>query len=661
MSLVRCLLLSVRGLGARGLGMPAGLLLLALLGLSSLGVARAQAPTDPYGADPPGRVGRVADAQGPVWWFDLEQGQWLEAQRNRPVTAGDRIATGRDARAEVRIGSTSFRLAEGTEVEWLRLDDDRVRVQLHRGSMAVRLRSRDIAAETEFGTDEAWFQPQRGGLYRLDRQDDTTWVGPWRGELRVMGEPGLAIDSGQRLQLWREGPQRQLRERPVAVLDDAFAAWVLRDDRAEERTASAAYVSPEMTGFEDLDRHGRWENHPEYGAVWFPTAVAVDWVPYRHGRWMWIRPWGWTWVDDAPWGFAPFHYGRWVTVRGRWCWVPGTYVSRPAYAPALVAWIGGPPLGIGIRVGAPALSWVPLAPWEVYHPHYRVSPGYHQRVNPPPDPRRRLPPTPRTSHAQQWANQAVPQAVTTWSSDRFAPPGRAPLPSARVDDTHRPPPPTVSRPPAREDATPRVQPPPLPLLQPPRAQPHPGQPQGPHGPQSPQTPHTQPAEPVQAPTQAPIQAPVRPPQADRPGAGTPVAPAPGADDRGPRRRFNDGPVDERPASRPAPRLEPRPEATPMPGPGSASPRPGQTAPILITPPQAVQPVSPPQTVQPVSPPPAALPPKPLPPKAGPHPEPKAAQPAAPVRETPRDTSREKERDKDNDRVRNTGRDKQAQQ
>jgi hypothetical protein len=25
-----------------------------------------------------------------------------------------------------------------------------------------------------------------------------------------------------------------------------------------------------------------------------------------------MSPWGWTWVDNAPWGFAPFHYGRWV-------------------------------------------------------------------------------------------------------------------------------------------------------------------------------------------------------------------------------------------------------------------------------------------------------------------------------------------------------------
>ncbi len=75
-----------------------------------------------------------------------------------------------------------------------------------------------------------------------------------------------------------------------------------------------------------------------------PRVVASGWAPYSTGRWAWVQPWGWTWVDDAPWGFAPFHYGRWVYLRNSWCWAPGSYVRRPVYAPALVAWIGGPRL-----------------------------------------------------------------------------------------------------------------------------------------------------------------------------------------------------------------------------------------------------------------------------------------------------------------------------
>jgi hypothetical protein len=80
---------------------------------------------------------------------------------------------------------------------------------------------------------------------------------------------------------------------------------------------------------------------------------------------------GWTWVDTAPWGWAPYHYGRWVSVNGYWAWAPGPAVVRPAYAPALVAFFGGHGGGVsvGIGVGGPVVGWValgwgePVVPW----------------------------------------------------------------------------------------------------------------------------------------------------------------------------------------------------------------------------------------------------------------------------------------------------------
>jgi hypothetical protein len=87
-------------------------------------------------------------------------------------------------------------------------------------------------------------------------------------------------------------------------------------------------------------------------------------------------------VDDAPWGYAPFHYGRWVFVGGGWAWVPGPIVARPMYAPAMVAWVGGPGFGVGIAVGGgPAVGWFPLGPREVFVPGYAYSPAYIERVN----------------------------------------------------------------------------------------------------------------------------------------------------------------------------------------------------------------------------------------------------------------------------------------
>ena len=131
-----------------------------------------------------------------------------------------------------------------------------------------------------------------------------------------------------------------------------------------------------MVGYEDLDDYGDWRDDSNYGHVWFPNQVAVGWAPYHAGHWDWISPWGWTWVDDSPWGYAPFHYGRWVSVGGRWGWVAGPVAVQAVYAPALVVFIGGGPGGVGGNVG-----WFPLGPREVYVPSYHVSQAYVNRVN----------------------------------------------------------------------------------------------------------------------------------------------------------------------------------------------------------------------------------------------------------------------------------------
>jgi hypothetical protein len=222
-----------------------------------------------------------------------------------------------------------------------------------------------------------------------------------------------------------------------------------------------------MTGYEDLDRHGRWESHPEYGPLWMPTTVVSGWAPYRYGHWTWISPWGWTWVDDAPWGFAPFHYGRWVAVSGRWCWAPGRYVARPVYAPALVAWVGNP----RVHPGPPLVGWVPLAPREAYYPHYARRPSYWKSVN---YAQLHLLPqgTPRTIPTQpiRYANQGVPGGLSAVPSTALVP--RRPVapvvaqidPQIRSNLSNQPlrphvPPPGVARtiavPGAGNDITPR--------------------------------------------------------------------------------------------------------------------------------------------------------------------------------------------------------------
>ncbi len=119
--------------------------------------------------DPPGRVGRLAALQGEAWVFEPEQGEWVAALLNRPITGGDLITTGEGASLELQIGSTTLLLGSQTEFEALRLDDERLQFRLQRGQLALLVRSPDVAAELEVLHPEARFQPLRAGLYRVDR------------------------------------------------------------------------------------------------------------------------------------------------------------------------------------------------------------------------------------------------------------------------------------------------------------------------------------------------------------------------------------------------------------------------------------------------------------------------------------------------------------
>lgn len=150
----------------------------------------------------------------------------------------------------------------------------------------------------------------------------------------------------------------------------------------EEHSVSSRYVSAGVTGYEDLDDYGSWHSDADYGNYWVPNDVNSGWVPYHEGHWAWVAPWGWTWVDAEPWGFAPFHYGRWAIINGSWGWVPGPVAVRPVYAPALVGFVGGGGFGVAVSFGnTEGVGWFPLGPRDVYVPPYRVDPVYVQRIN----------------------------------------------------------------------------------------------------------------------------------------------------------------------------------------------------------------------------------------------------------------------------------------
>lgn len=114
--------------------------------------------------------------------------------------------------------------------------------------------------------------------------------------------------------------------------------------------------------YDGLSPYGNWVNNQDYGYVWVP-AVSNFRPYYSNGHWVYTT-FGWTWVSDYNWGWAPFHYGRWMhDMAFGWMWVPGY-----EWGPAWVSWRGGggyygwaplgPGMGINISIGSiPYNNW----------------------------------------------------------------------------------------------------------------------------------------------------------------------------------------------------------------------------------------------------------------------------------------------------------------
>jgi FecR protein len=356
----------------------ATLTVLAVLALAANGLARADE------GDPPSRVARLSYVEGAVSFQPAGLPDWTAAERNRPLTSGDRLWTDQESVAELDLGDAVLRLGAMTGFAFLNLDDRFAQIQLSAGILIVRVWDTSSGQSYEIDTPQLAVQLTQPGAYRVevDEPGNTTLVKVSEGEaMALSSDARLAIDAQQVMVFTGSASGTSLSYNAASLgPPDDLDTWSATRDRQQQESPSRQYVADDTPGTYELDDNGRWQSTPEYGYVWTPAVVVAAWVPFRFGHWVWIAPWGWTWIDDAPWGYATFHYGRWVFLRGSWCWVPGPRPLRPVYAPALVAWAHGPGFS-GPGAAAPNVGWFPLGPHEVYAPAGRVSEGYLRNVN----------------------------------------------------------------------------------------------------------------------------------------------------------------------------------------------------------------------------------------------------------------------------------------
>jgi hypothetical protein len=346
--------------------------------------------------DPPGRVARLGFIRGNVSFEPAGTEDWVSAVINRPLTTGDKLWNDNDSFSELHLGSASIRLGSNTGFTFLNLTDNMTQVQLTEGTLNIRVRRLGDDETFEVDTPNLAFTLLRPGNYKVNVNEagDATVVVVRDGQGEVSGGGSAYTIHPEEVGTFNGTDQIDADIESWDNSSDDFDEWCSERDRRIDHSVSARYVSNDVIGYEDLDEYGGWRPTQEYGTIWFPHVSVVGWAPYHYGHWAYIAPWGYTWVDDAPWGFAPFHYGRWVVVGGVWGWVPapprpvvvGVVYVRPVYAPALVAWVGGPRFAVGVGVGGGFaagvnVGWFPLGPREVYVPSYHVSRNYVNNVN----------------------------------------------------------------------------------------------------------------------------------------------------------------------------------------------------------------------------------------------------------------------------------------
>jgi hypothetical protein len=356
---------------------------------------------DPSLAGPPGGLGSNVGDQGqpppdvagpPVARLSIVNGgvsvrrgdspDPVAAVPNAPVLAGDTIAVGAGGRAEVQFDfANRLRLGNAAEARMAEMQPGRYHIELAHGTATFSV-FRDSRAQVEVSTPNVSIRPLAQGQFRVwVRDDGQTVVTVRAGEAEIYTQRGSQrVHQGQTMFVRGTAQDPEYQIAAAGALDE-WDNWNQERDRMLDSARSYQYVSPEVTGAQDLDAYGQWVNDPSYGEVWTPR-VSPGWTPYGDGSWTWEDYYGWTWVGAEPWGWAPYHYGNWFYGSAGWCWWPGLRAGV-FFRPALVGFFGfGNFLGIGLGFGGWGhVGWVPLAPYERFSPWYgRGGYGFGSRL-----------------------------------------------------------------------------------------------------------------------------------------------------------------------------------------------------------------------------------------------------------------------------------------
>jgi FecR protein len=296
---------------------------------SFVSLASAQTAPEQDDHDSHARIVRISYVEGQVL---LDNGRGYESvTMNVPVTERNWLQTRSDGWAEIQMEDGSLvRLAPDTVIAFTALGRSTsggtlTTVDLDQGEAEFKVLKHD-GNEFQITVKNKTIVLKSPGSFRVtSTNDDPMEVAVRKGEVSVhdpeSGED-VAVKKNETFVLNPADPAQYALDQGTEA--DELDQWSSqRDDSLRAYAANNRTQSPYQYGTSDLNYYGQYTDDPQYGNVWQPYGISMDWDPFSNGYWASSSAGG-IWVSSYPWGWMPYRYGRWVFINGRgWFWQPG--------------------------------------------------------------------------------------------------------------------------------------------------------------------------------------------------------------------------------------------------------------------------------------------------------------------------------------------------
>ena len=284
----------------------------------------------PSFGDSQARIVRLSQVDGDVQ-IDRNTGQGYEkAFINLPITQGNKLRAGQQARAEIEFedGST-LRITPGTVVEFpeLALRDSGTRfstLNLLEGTAYLNFKG-NKTEEFSLSFAREKLALTKPAHLRIELRDSDATVAVFKGDVELVGPSGkVAVEKKHSATFDLAGADRYTLASNLEP--DPYDDWDKEQDKYHQQYSAAGSnsYSPYAYGASDLNYYGSFYYMPGYGTLWQPYLVGAGWDPFMNGAWMWYPGAGYAWVSAYPWGWTPYRYGSWTYIPSNgWFWQPG--------------------------------------------------------------------------------------------------------------------------------------------------------------------------------------------------------------------------------------------------------------------------------------------------------------------------------------------------